>query len=205
MRHCASAKSGLYLAFKGVGVVANHVTIIAVVMKKLLIFCCIVLASHDVWSCNITIDSITENAENNDTQLDWPWTITIDSIDGSDSESCLINQTVHCKTLGFVLNNITEYSTRTQLTCVKVVLGKNSPNHVIPRNALALTDISLYFVSEGNAVITCENINVGISATAWSIQNASFVVFKSLHFSNCNQRLEIANVTDVHFENVKIR
>ena len=162
------------------------------------------LASHDVWSCNITVDSI-ENAENNDTQLDWPWTITIDSIDGSDSESCLINQTVHCKTLGFVLNSVTEYSTRTQSTCVKVVLSNNSLNHVIPHNALALTDISLFLVSEGDVMITCENINVAVPATAWSIQNSTFVVFKSLHFSNCNQRLEIANVTDVYFENVKIR
>ena len=173
-------------------------------MKKLLIFCCIVLASHDVCSCNITIDFIV-SAKDSDMQFDWPWTITIDSIDGSDSESCLINQTVHCKTLGFVLNNnITEYD---QATCLKLVLSKNSPSHFIPHNAVTLTDLSLYFVSEGDAVITCENgdIDMGNASTAWSIQNASFVVFKSLHFSNCNQRLEIVNITDVYFENIKIR
>ena len=176
-------------------------------MKRLLIFCCIVLASHDVCSCNITTDFIL-NAKSSDTEFDWPWRITIDSIDGNDSESCLINQTIHCKTLGFVLNNnITEYA---QATCLKLVLSKNSPSNFIPHNALTLTKVSLYFVSEGDAMITCENdnrINVesGNSSTAWSIQNANFVVFKSLHFSNCNQRLEITNITDVYFENIKIR
>ena len=182
----------------------NHVIMLTVFIKKLLIFCCIVLASQDAWSCDITVDSIV-TAENNDTQLDWPWIITIDSTDGSDSESCLINPTVHCKTLGFVLNNnITEYP---QATCLKLVLSKNSPSNFIPHNAVTLANVSLYFVSEGDAVITCENgdINIENAGTAWSIQNASFVVFKSLHFSNCNQRLEIVNVTDVYFENVEIR
>ena len=169
-------------------------------MVKLAILCCMLLLTSYSRSCNFTIDSIVN--ENNDTRLEWSWTITIDSIDGSDSENCLFDQSVHCKTLAFVLNNINEYST--QSPCLKLVLNKNSSSHLIPYNAPPLSGISLYFVSEEDALITCDN-NTGSAATAWSIQNANFVVFKSLHFSSCNQRLEIANISNVYFENIQVR
>ena len=177
----------------------DHVTI----MERLLILCCVLTSLvPDIQSCNITIDSVlSEGTSSNNTRLNWPWTITVDS-SGSDIKNCLINQNVHCKTLHFVLNNITEFYT--QSTCLKLVLSKDSSYHVIPNSAPPLSEINLYFVSEENAVITCEN-STGNAATAWSIQNASFVVFKSLQFSNCNQRLEVANVTHVYFENVTVR
>ena len=175
-------------------------------MKRLLTFCCMVLLILDAQSCNITVDSVV----NENSQLEWPWTITVDSSDGSDSENCLIDQTVHCKTLDFVLNNITNFYT--QPTCLKLVLvtnhslqnTENAARHTIPYSAQPLSEISLYFVGEQDALITCEN-SIGTSATAWSIQNATFVVFKSLHFSNCDLRLEIANVTDVYFENIQVK
>ena len=172
-------------------------------MNRLLIFCCVILLVSDAQSCNITIDSIiNEETSSNNTRLHWPWTIMVDSVDGNDTDNCLIDQTVHCKTLHFVLKNIIEFST--QSTCLKLVLSKNSSNHVIPYNAPPLSEVNLYFVSEEDTLITCEN-NTGNTATAWSIQNASFVVFKSLQFSHCNRRLEIANVTHIYFENVIVR
>ena len=79
-------------------------------------------------------------------------------------------------------------------------------HHVIPYNAPLLSGISLYLVGEEDTVITCEN-NVTRS-TVWSIQNASFVIFKSLQpglQTQCNERLEIANMTDVYLENVIVR
>ena len=169
--------------------------------ERFLVFCCVILLIPDVQSCNITIDSIITN-ETSSTRLNWPWTITVDSIDGNDTNNCLINQTVHCKTLQFVLKHIVEFST--QPTCLKLVLSRSSSNVTIPYNAPPLSDINLYFVSEGDAVITCEN-NTGNAATAWSIQNTTFVVFKSLQFSNCNRRLEVANITHVYFDNVTVR
>ena len=172
---------------------------------RLLILCCVlILLVPDVQSCNITIDSVlSEGTSSSNTRLNWPWTIRVDSTNGEDINNCLTNQTVRCKTLHFVLNNIIKFST--QSTCLKLVLlSKNSSIHVIPNSAPHLSGINLYFFSEEDAVITCEN-NTGNAATAWSIQNASFVVFKSLQFSNCNQRLEVANVTHVYFENVTVR
>ena len=175
-------------------------------MKWVLTLCCIVLV--DAQSCNITIDSIIN--ENISARLEWPWTITIDSSTGSDSENCLNNHIFHCKTLDFVLNNINDFYI--QPTCLKLVLTTNNSSHktknamtyTIPYNAQRLSGISLYFVGEEGALITCQN-GIGSTATAWSIQNATFVVFKSLKFSNCNQRLEIVNVTDVYFENIQVR
>ena len=172
-------------------------------MKWLLMLCCTLLV--DAQTCNITIDSIIN--ENISARLEWPWTITIDSSTGSDSENCLKDHTFHCKTLDFVLNNINDFYI--QPTCLKLVLttnnsSKNATKYTIPYNAQRLSGISLYFVGEEGALITCQN-GIGITATAWSIQNATFVVFKSLKFSNCNQRLEIVNVTDVYFENIQVR
>ena len=165
--------------------------------------CCMILLTTDIQGCNITIDSALSEvlSEGTSTRLNWPWTITVDD-NGSNIKNCLINQNVHCKTLYFVLNNIIEFST--QSTCLKLVLSKDSSNHVIPNSAPPLSGINLYFVSEEDTVITCEN-STGNAATAWSIHNASFVIFKSLQFSNCNQRLEVANVTHVYFENVTVR
>ena len=168
--------------------------------KKLITFWCAVLLITSIESCNITVESTIneEISSGSGTQLGWPWTITIDS-DGNDDENCLTDQTVHCKTLQFVLNKLP-----TQSTCLKIILRKNSLNHhIIPYNAPPLSGISLYLASEEDAVITCENNVTG--STSWSIQNASFVVFKSLQFTNCNERLEIANMTDVYLENVIIR
>lgn len=170
------------------------------------------LLVFSVQSCSITVDSIVNeknsfgnnsNNTSNDTgtQFDWPWTITIDSINGNDSEGCL-SQTVPCKTLGFVLNGIANVSTR-QAACLKLILSNNSKSHIL-YNAPSLSAISLYFVSEEDAVITCKESMVN-TATAWSIQNADFVVFDSLHFSNCSQRLKIANITNVYIKDVKIR
>ena len=181
--------------------ICDHVTI----MKRLMTLCCMLLLIVDVQSCNITIDSIiNEDTSSDKTRLKWPWTITVDSIDGNDIDNCLINQSSNqsdCKTLQFVFKNIGK---STQSPCLKLVLSKNSSNVTIPYNAPPLSDINLYFVSEGDAVITCEN-STGNAAAAWSIQNATFVVFKSLQFSNCNQRLEVANITHVYFESVTVR
>ena len=177
-------------------------------MKRLLIFCCIMLLVTDVQSCNITIDSIL-NEETSSIITgpnNWSWTITVDSINGINSDNCLINETIHCKTLDFVLKSIADFSTQpiSRPPCLKLVLSKNSKGHVIPYNAPPLTEVSLYFVSEEDSLITCDN-NLENTTTVWSIKNAAFVVFKSLHFSSCNQRLEITNITNVYFENVKIR
>lgn len=166
-----------------------------------------VLLVFDGQSCNITIDSIVnDKSYSNKTRPDWPWLITVDSVDGNNSDNCLINQTVRCKTLDFVLNNIVNVSTRS--TCLKLVLNKdpskNSTSYFIPYNAPPLSGISLYFVGEENTLITCEN-NTGDAATAWSVKNAAFIVFKSLHFSSCNRRLEISNVTSVYIENTRVR
>ena len=180
-------------------------------MKKL-IFCYVLLLLPGAQlSCNVTIDSIIneETASTGVAQLvGWPWSITIDNIDGDDDEKCLTDQTVRCKTLRFVLNNAAKYS---QSTCLKLILSGNmsdSSSHVIPYNAPTLSGISLYFISEGDGVITCEKSTgnaTRLRPTAWSIQDTDFVVFKSLQFINCNQRLEIANTTNVYFENVGIR
>ena len=181
----------------------NHVTIMERLTRRLMTLCCMILLTTNIQSCNITIDSVlSEGTSSSNTRLNWPWTITVDSTNGDDIDNCLVNQAVHCKTLHFVLNKITEFYT--QSTCLKLVLLDNSSNHVIPNSAPPLSGINLYFFSEEDAVITCEN-NTGNAATAWSIQNASFVVVKSLQFSNCNRRLEVANVTHVYFENVTVR
>ena len=175
-------------------------------VKRLLVFCCMILRVFDVQSCNITIDAIVDDEGSSNTQLDWPWMIKVDSVDVNDDEYCLINATAYCKTLDFVLYNIVNISTGS--TCLKLVLNKdpsgNLTSYVIPYNAPPLSGISLHFVGEENTVITCDN-NTGNTTTAWSVQNASFIVFNSLYFSSCNRRLEIANITNVHFENVKVR
>ena len=199
---CGAKMRGMWAWLLG-----NHVTI----MKELIIFCYVLLLLPCVQlSCNFTIESIineeTSHVTGNATQLSWPWTITIDSIDGDDVEKCLTGQTVSCKTLQFVLNNTANFSA--QSACLKLILRKHddSLSNIIPYNAPPLSGISLYFISEGDAVITCENSTGNATMpTAWSIQSADFVVFKSLQFTNCNQRLEIANITNAYFENVKIR
>ena len=124
-------------------------------MKRLMTFWCMILLIGDVQSSNVTSDSIiNEETSSNNTRLNWPWTITVDSVDGDDNENCLINQTIYCKTLRFVLKNIVEFST--QSICLKLVLSKSSSNHVIPNSAPPLSEINLYFISEEDAVITCE-------------------------------------------------
>ena len=65
---------------------------------------------------------------------------------------------------------------------LKIILRNSLNRHIIPYNAPPLSGISLYLVGEEDTVITCEN-NVTRS-TVWSIQNASFVIFKSLQFTN---------------------
>jgi len=127
--------------------------------------------------------------------------VNINSINGTDSRTCLIDENIDCKTLAYVFDNVHSLN----IACLQIILKQTDIIHFLPSGSPPLSNLSLYMVSEeGSAQITCPN-NVENVTTSWSMQNAEVAIFKSLIFSNCNKRLALVNVSNVYFQDVTFR